>query len=136
MNEEAPSPPAVAGDSHVRSILDAAHEAYVAMDAGGFIVDWNPEAERTFGWSREEAVGRVLADTIIPERYREAHLKGLERFIETGEGPVLGRRLELEGIHRDGREFPVELTISAEQVGERQLFNAFLHDISERKHAE
>lgn len=119
-----------------RSVLDTAHEAYVAMDAGGFITDWNPEAESTFGWTRAEAVGRVLADTIIPERYRDGHLNGLKHFLETGEGPVLDQRLELEGLHRDGREFPIEITISAVGAGAAHEFHAFLHDISERKRRE
>jgi diguanylate cyclase (GGDEF)-like protein/PAS domain S-box-containing protein len=133
---ESDRPQAENGMAQTRSILDSANEAFIAMDAGGFITDWNPEAERTFGWSREEAVGRVLADTIIPERYRGAHLRGLQRFLETGEGPVLGKRLELEGVHRDGREFPVELTISPERIDGRHAFNAFLHDITARKRAE
>jgi diguanylate cyclase (GGDEF)-like protein/PAS domain S-box-containing protein len=102
-------------------------------NAGGFITDWNPQAEATFGWSREEAVGRVLSDTIIPPRYREAHLRGLERFLETGEGPVLEQRFEIEALHRDGYEFPIELAISAHLTADTHVFHAFLHDISERR---
>jgi diguanylate cyclase (GGDEF)-like protein/PAS domain S-box-containing protein len=119
----------------IRAILHGAHEAYVAMDPGGFILDWNTEAEAIFGWSREEAVGRVLADTIIPQRYREAHLEGLERFRQTEEGRVVGQRLELDALHRDGFEFPVELTISVRRAGDGYFFNAFLHDISDRRRA-
>ncbi len=103
------------------------------MDAGGFITDWNPQAEATFGWSREEAVGRVLSDAIIPLRYRGAHLGGLERFLETGEGPVLEQRIEIEALHRDGYEIPIELTISAHFARDTHVFHAFLHDISERR---
>jgi diguanylate cyclase (GGDEF)-like protein/PAS domain S-box-containing protein len=118
-----------------RAILDTAHEAFVAMDAGGFIIDWNPQAETTFGWSRDEAIGRVLADTIIPERYRDPHWQGLQRYMEGGEGPVLGKRIEIEALHREGFEFPVELTISARRDGSAVFFNAFLHDISDRRRA-
>jgi diguanylate cyclase (GGDEF)-like protein/PAS domain S-box-containing protein len=118
-----------------REILDTAHEGFVAMDAGGFIIDWNPQAEATFGWSREEAVGRVLADTIIPPRYRDAHWQGLQRFMEDGEGPVIDKRIEIEALHREGFEFPVELTISVRRAGEAVFFNAFLHDISDRHRA-
>ena len=118
-----------------RAVLQNAHEAFVAMDAGGFIIDWNPEAEATLGWSRDEVIGRVLADTIIPQRHREAHLKGLQNYRETGEGPVMDKRIEIEALHRDGYEFPVELTISARRVGDGYLFNAFLHDISDRRRA-
>jgi diguanylate cyclase (GGDEF)-like protein/PAS domain S-box-containing protein len=122
--------------SMARSILEAAHEAFVSMDAGGFITDWNREAERTFGWSRTEVIGMVLADTIVPERYRGAHLEGLQHYRETGEAPVLGVRLELSAVHRDGHEFPVEMTISAVHSDGRPSFHAFLHDISARKFSE
>jgi PAS domain S-box-containing protein len=120
----------------IRSIIDTAHEAFVSIDARGLITNWNPQAEQTFGWTREEALGRELAKTIIPERYREAHAKGLERFLETGEGPVLGQRLELAALGRDGHEFPVEISISAVRSEGGWAFNAFLHDITERKQAE
>ena len=120
----------------LRSVIDAAHEAFISMDAGGFITDWNPQAERTFGWSRAEAIGKVLADLIIPPAYREGHWEGLKRFLDTGEGPVLGKRLELSALHREGYEFPVELTISAAPAGDQHTFHAFLHDISDRKRGE
>ena len=122
--------------SQAQAILDQAHDAVVAMDAGGFVIGWNPQAESTFGWTKDEAMGKVLADLLIPPQYRDAHWRGLQRFLETGEGPVLGKRLELSSLHRDGHEFPVELTISAIQLGERWFFNAFVHDITDRKRAE
>jgi PAS domain S-box-containing protein len=121
---------------HLREILKGAHEAFVSMDSTGRIRAWNPEAERTFGWTESEAIGCVLADTIIPTRYREEHRDGLERFLATGQGRLLNRRIEIEALHRDGHEFPIELTISAVQVGDGYEFNAFLHDISERRAAE
>jgi diguanylate cyclase (GGDEF)-like protein/PAS domain S-box-containing protein len=117
-------------------ILDSAHEAFVTMDGGGFVTGWNQAAEEIFGWSRAEAIGRVLADLIVPPELRDAHWAGLRRFLETGEGPVLGRRLELSALGRDRREFPVELTISALEYGGRWEFHAFLRDISERKRSE
>ncbi len=119
-----------------RAVLRTAHEAYVCMDAGGFITDLNPAAEATFGWSRGEALGRVLGDTLIPEAQRHAHLEGLARFLATGDGPILRRRVEVAALHRDGHEFPVELTISAVPEGPTHSFHAFLHDITERKRAE
>jgi diguanylate cyclase (GGDEF)-like protein/PAS domain S-box-containing protein len=132
----APTRASEGSSPEISSVIHTAHEAFVSMDGGGFITDWNPQAEETFGWSREEALGRVLAETIVPTRFREAHLRGLERFLDTGEGPVLGKRLELAAIHREGYEFPVELTISAVPHGDGHLFHAFLHDISDRKRAE
>ena len=106
------------------------------MDAGGFITDWNPQAEATFGWSRQEAIGRVLAETIIPERFHADHWRGLKRFVETGEAHILDTRLELSAMHREGYEFPVEVTISASGDPEPPRFYAFLHDISERRRSD
>jgi PAS domain S-box-containing protein len=120
-------------EERFRLILDSAHEAFVGMDAGGLIVDWNRLAEATFGWSRAEALGRPLAATIIPPPYREAHQRGLERFLATGEGRLLNRRIEITALHRDGHEFPAELAITPMRWGETYLFSAFIHDISERK---
>lgn len=120
----------------LRLIIETANDAFVAMDADGIIVDFNPQAERTFGWKRDEAMGRALAQTIIPPAYRDAHWAGLRKFIDTGEGPILGKRLELTALHRDGKEFPVELTISPARVPSGTIFFAFIHDISARKRAE
>jgi len=125
-----------ASDLRTRQILETAHDAFVGMDAAGLIVDWNPQAETTFGWSREEAQGRQLADTIIPERFREAHRHALQRLLATGKATILNQHLELPALHRDGHEFPVELTISALQAEGYVTFNAFARDISERKAAE
>lgn len=127
-----------AGDSaeHLRRVLDSVHEAFVSMDAGGFVTDWNRAAQETFGWTRAEAVGCVLADLIVPPALREAHWNGLRRFLQTREGPVIDRRLELSALHREGHEFPIELTISALEVDGRLGFHAFLRDISDRKRVE
>jgi PAS domain S-box-containing protein len=123
-------------EERVRSIIDTAGDALIGMDAGGLITDWNPQAEATFGWSRDEAIGRLVATTIIPERFRDAHAQGLRRFLATGEGPVLGKRIELVGLHRDGHEFPVELSVNVVRSPEGPTFHAFVHDISERKRIE
>jgi PAS domain S-box-containing protein len=124
------------GEQRTRSILETANEAVVGMDARGAITDWNRAAEATFGWSREEAIGRILVDTLVPERHREAHRKGFKRFLATGEGPILNTRIELEALHRDGHELPIELTVSALQAGGSPTFIAFVHDITERRKAE
>jgi PAS domain S-box-containing protein len=123
-------------EERLRLILDSAHEAFVGMDAAGLIIDWNQEAESTFGWPRAEVLGRVLEQTIIPLQYRDAHHRGLARFLAVGEGPVLHKRIEVAALHRGGREFPVEMTITPVRVGEAYVFGAFVHDISERKRAE
>jgi PAS domain S-box-containing protein len=123
-------------EERLRRVLETAYEAFVSIDADGLITDWNPEAEATFGWSRDQAIGGRLSEMIIPPEYREAHKRGLRRFLETGEGPVLGKRLELEAVHREGRRFPVELTISSVPVGDTYFFHAFLRDVTERKQIE
>jgi diguanylate cyclase (GGDEF)-like protein/PAS domain S-box-containing protein len=130
-----------------RSILDAAHEAFVSMDAAGRIVDWNRAAQRTFGYGRDDVLGRELAETIIPERFRQVHREGLQRFLHTGERHILDERVELSAIHHDGYEFPVEMTIACARPGSagdaddagaaagaagELTFHAFLRDISER----
>jgi PAS domain S-box-containing protein len=122
-----------ASDARAHLILNTAHDAFVGMDEHSVIVQWNAQAEKTFGWTQDEAIGRNIAETIIPAAYREAHLSGMKRFLTTGEAPVVGRRLELRGLHRDGREFPIEITITSpmkRDVG--YFFGAFLRDISDR----
>jgi PAS domain S-box-containing protein len=127
---------AEASEHRTRLIVDTANNAYIAMDADGRVVDWNREAEATFGWTRDEAMGRMLAELIIPVRFRDAHNRGLEQFLRTGHGPVLNQRIELPAMHRLRGEFPVELTISPIRLNHDHVFSAFLHDISERKRAE
>jgi PAS domain S-box-containing protein len=119
-----------------RAILDVAHSAFVSMDEEGRIAYWNARAEEIFGLPRAEAIGRVLADTVIPERYRQAHWRGLRDFIETGEGKMLNRRVELSALRADGSEFPIEMTISALREEDEWSFHAFIADISERKTTE
>ncbi|MBI3484247.1 MAG: PAS domain S-box protein, partial [Acidobacteria bacterium] len=125
-------------ESEMRSrlILDTAHDAFVTMNSEGLIMEWNPQAAATFGSAREEVLGRPLGETIVPARYREAHLQGLEHFLAFGEHAILNKRIEMFALHRDGHEIPVELTISAIPLGTSYIFCAFLHDITERKRAE
>jgi len=123
-------------EERMRSIIDAALDAVVTMNAEGAITGWNPQAEATFGWSRDEVIGRPLDETIIPPQHRAAHRLGLERYLATGAAAVLNKRLELSALHRDGHEFPVELTITPIGTAERRGFSGFVRDISERKLAQ
>jgi PAS domain S-box-containing protein len=123
-------------EERTRLIIDTAMDAVVAMDAAGLITEWNTQAETLFGWSHAEAVGRQLADTIIPERFREAHRAGLARYLERKEEPALNRLMEVTACRRDGREFPVELSIAALRLMDGVVFSAFLRDVSGRKEAE
>jgi PAS domain S-box-containing protein len=117
-------------------ILDRAHNAAVLMDQQGLVTYWNPSAERIFGRSREDAVGRLVSELVIPERFREAHARGFVRFLEEGVGPVLDTRIEMSALRADGSEFPVEMTISALRDRGQWLFHAFIQDISERSRGE
>jgi len=125
-----------ASEARNRALIEFAYDAFIGMDTAGNITDWNRQAEKTFGWSQEEVLGRSLSDIIIPERYREGHRKGLARYMASGVGPVLNKRIEVMACHRSGHEVPVEMTIYPIQPGKDVLFGAFLHDISERKQAE
>lgn len=114
-----------------RALVDSARDAYVAVDADGVVTEWNRRASALFGWEREEAVGQVLADLIVPPEYREAHLLGLRRFVETGRGNVAFQRLQLPALRRDGGRVEVEFTILPTRGPHgRWSFHAFLHDVS------
>src|SRR5439155_4674534 len=118
------------------AILRTALDCIVSMDAGGCVTEWNLAAERTFGYARHEALGRALADLIVPERLRQAHRTGLARYLATGETNVIGRRIELTAVRRSGEEFPVEVAITVVQAGGEPLFTAHLSDITERRRAQ
>src|SRR3989440_7576726 len=119
-----------------RGILENALDYIITMDGAGRIVEFNPAAERTFGFSRQEAVGKELADIIIPARMREQHRRGLAHFLKTGKGPVIGTRIEIVGLRKDGSEIPVELAITALKIDNAPIFTAYLRDISERQRSE
>jgi PAS domain S-box-containing protein len=121
---------------HLRLMVDSALDAVVSMDTEGRIIAWNPQAETTFGWSAEEVIGRSLVETIVPHAHRAAHIEGLRRWHETGEGAVLNSRIEIQALRRDGRMIPVELSIVPVAVGEETVFSGFIRDISERKRAQ
>jgi PAS domain S-box-containing protein len=116
-----------------RAILNYAHSAFVSMDEHGRIVYWNIRAEEMFGLTRAQAEGKSIAETIVPSHLREAHRDGLRRFLQTGEGELLNRRVELSALRSDGSEFPVELTVSALSEPTGWSFHAFIADISERR---
>ena len=119
-----------------RSVLETAADAFISIDTAGQIIEWNQKAEQLFGWTREEALGRKLEETIIPPTYRNRHERGVVRFLQTGEAVVMGKVLQLPARKRDGHDLPVEVTISHVSVDGEMRFNAFLRDISQRRAAE
>ena len=123
-------------EERLRLIINTALDAVVTMNAEGIITNWNGEAERTFGWAPSEAVGRRLADLIVPHRYREEQESGIRRFLATGKWPLAGKRIEITALRRDGSEFPVEAAISPVNFGGQWIFNGFIRDITERKLAQ
>lgn len=123
-------------ETELRAVLEHTQDAYVAMDSEGHITAWNRSAEALFGWTRDQAIGHLMHDLLIPKPQRQAHLKGLQHYLETGEHQVLGRRIELDALHRDGHLIPLEVHIDALKVEGKVLFNAFLHEISQRKQRE
>jgi PAS domain S-box-containing protein len=119
-----------------RAIVDTALDGVITIDSTGIVTDWNAQATAIFGWSREEALGRSLAETIIPERDRQAHEHGIREFLRTGTGAILNRRIEIVAQHRKGWELPVELAVSPAKIGDAYIFSAFIRDITDRRRAE
>src|SRR5256714_327493 len=119
-----------------RALLDSALDCIISMDATGRVIEFNPAAERVFGYSREETIGQELASLIIPSAMRERHRKGLQHYLETGEAPVLGKRLEVKALRRDRSEILVELAITALRTDTGPFFTAYLRDITDRNRGE
>ena len=123
-------------EGRTRLILDTALDAVVTLDEHGHILAWNSQAERMFGWSRQEIVGKPVVSTIIPPQYRDAHLQGIQRYLKSEVSEILNKRIELSGVHRDGHEFPLELAITAVRSQGKINFSGFLCDLTERRRTE
>jgi two-component system cell cycle sensor histidine kinase/response regulator CckA len=115
-----------------RAILESALDCIITMDASGRVREFNPAAERVFGFNRAEAVGKELAELIIPSRMRKQHRRGLVHYLKTGEGPLLGKRIEIAALRRDGSEILVELAIAVYKIEGSPVFTAYLRDMTER----
>jgi PAS domain S-box-containing protein len=119
-------------EQRYRAVAQTAHDAIVIADGEGRIVGWNPAAERMFGRTESEALGKPVG-IIIPDRYLAAHEKGMVRYLATGEIHILGRTLEMEGIRSNGQVFPIEFTVSTWTSGQDRYFAALIRDITERR---
>ena len=123
-------------EARKQAIVESALDAVVTVDASGLLVEFNPAAETTFGWRRAEALGRRMEDLIIPPDLRDAHRDGFARFLAGKGGGMVGRRVEVTAMRRDGTTFPAEISITPSRVGDELFFTAYLRDITERTTAE
>jgi PAS domain S-box-containing protein len=118
------------------AILNTALDCIITIDHEGKVLEFNPTAERTFGYSKSQAIGRDLADLIIPPAMRERYRKSLSNFDASGNGPILNQRIEMPALHADGGEFPMELAVTRISSEGPPIFTAYLRDISERRRTE
>ena len=120
-------------EARQHAVFDTALDALILMDHEGHVTEFNPAAERIFQYSRGEVVGKLMADLIIPPSLRESHRRGLARFNATGEAVILGRRIEISAMRRDGTEFPVELSITRVSREDPAVFAGEIRDLTEQK---
>ena len=120
----------------VQSLVDSALDGIIVINQEGRVINWNPQAAHIFGYSLKQALGREVAELILPPAYREAHRQGIARFIKTGISTLFNTRIEVAGMRSDGAEFPMELSVSVVEQQEGYFFNAYVRDISERKQSE
>ena len=125
-----------ASEARKSAMIEAALDAIVTIDAQGRVLEFNSAAERIFGYTRECALGKPMADLIIPPSLRERHREGMARYLATGEDRIFGKTLEMTAMRADGSEFPIELTVTRLPSDGPPIFTGFIHDISDRKRAE
>jgi PAS domain S-box-containing protein len=120
-------------EQRLRTVVESSTDALVTMDAGGRILAWNPVAERMFGWPADEMMGKDLGEVTMPPRIRTLYQEGRRRFLEDDDWTMIGRRFESRALTRDGRQFPIEISISAVSESDQWIFHVFGHDITQRK---
>lgn len=120
-------------EAELSAILENTSDAYIGMDENGIVTAWNRKAEEIFLWSRDEAVGQLIEDLIIPPAFQEAHRNGMKRYFETGEVTLIGNALEYPALRKDGVLIPIEIRVTATHLDGRTIFTAFLQDITQRK---
>jgi diguanylate cyclase (GGDEF)-like protein/PAS domain S-box-containing protein len=122
-------------DKKLRAVIDGAFDAIVTIDSAGLLVEFNPAAERIFGYKKEDVLGKSMSELIIPARYRAAHHAGHQQYKLSGVTHIFNQRIELVGMRADGSEFPIELTLTALKDANLSLVTGFVRDISEQKRA-
>jgi PAS domain S-box-containing protein len=122
--------------AHMQAMMEVALDCIITIDASGRITDWNPAAERTFGYARAEVIGKEMAALIIPQELRAPHRAGLARFLDKGVGPILGKRIEMRALTKEGKEIDFELAVATLPVGSSTTFTGFIRDMTARKQVE
>jgi PAS domain S-box-containing protein len=123
-------------ESQVQTMFRSAPDAVIIIDEKGRILNWNGKAEKMFGWKQEEAIGQLLSDTIIPDRYKQAHDDGMVNYLKTGETKVIDRTIEMQAVNKEKKEFHISLSIAVSKFGNNKVFIGFIRDITEEKKAE
>jgi PAS domain S-box-containing protein len=123
-------------EEKIRKIIDSAHDVIVTIDEHAIIQNWNAQAELIFGWTKDEAIGKMLIDLIIPQEIKRTYLRSIDRFFKTGDMPGINRRIEIIGMRKDGESFPIDLAISPIIFQEEITFSVFMRDVSSQKKAE
>jgi PAS domain S-box-containing protein len=121
-----------ADEAFKSAVLSSSLDAIISIDLQGNIVEYNQAAEMIFGYKRKEVMGQSMSELIIPETYRKQHLMGMQRFLDSGEATIINQRLELEALHKSGRVFPVEFTVSLIENNDKIFFTSFIRDITEQ----
>lgn len=119
--------------THARSVIESAHDAYVCIDTNSVITDWNPRAEKMFGWSRSDVIGKTLLETIIPERFHQAHQHGIQTYLVSSNGPWLYKTVTTSARHKYGSEIQVEMAIIPLSMGKQQEFYAFIRETPQNR---
>jgi PAS domain S-box-containing protein len=120
----------------LEALVATTNDAVISIDEASLVIDWNPAAERMFGWKRQEVLGRLLTELIMPPVHRPRHMAGIEKFLRDGTAPFFNRRVETRALRRSGEEFHAELSVWPVRTGEHYTFSSFVRDISRRKAAE
>jgi len=123
-------------EAELSAVIENANDAYVCMDQAGVVSDWNQQAQETFGWTADEAIGRRLDELIVPQHLRAAQRAGMKRYLSSGKSTMLNKRMELTAVRKDGSSLSVEVRVRALTLNGQTIFSAFLHDITERKRNE
>lgn len=120
-------------ERQIQTIFDGAPDPVIVINSESIVLKWNPKAEAVFGWKSDEILGKPLHKFIVPERYREAHKNGMEKFLINGDGPIINKTTEMEALNKAGKEFPVSLSISPVKLADKYIFIGFVRDITENK---